>query len=90
VRSKSRTFASGTLRNIGPASSRWLAAVGIHTLADLRKVGVVNAYNLARAQGYNTSLNLLWALQGALTNTRWNALPASVKQDLKRRLKESA
>lgn len=78
------------MRNIGPTSSRWLAAVGIHTLDDLRKVGVVNAYNLVRAQGYNATLNLLWALQGALTDTPWNALPESVKQDLQRRIKESA
>jgi len=78
------------LRNAGPTSSRWLAAVGIHTLDDLRKVGVVNAYNLVRAQGYNATLNLLWALQGALTDTPWNALPESVKQDLQRRIKESA
>jgi DNA transformation protein len=64
--------------------------VGIHTLDDLRKVGVVNAYNLVRAQGYNATLNLLWALHGALTNTRWNVLPEAVKQDLKSRLKETA
>ncbi len=51
---------------------------------------MVNAYNLVRAQGRNASLNLLWALQGALTNTRWNALPESVKQDLKRRIKDCA
>ncbi len=64
--------------------------MGIHTLDDLRKVGVVNAYNLVRAQGCNATLNLLWALQGAMTNTPWNALPESVKQDLIRRIKESA
>lgn len=80
----------GTLLNLGFVSTKWLAAVGIHTLADLRKVGVANAYNLVRAQGYNATLNLLWALQGALTNTRWNALPEAVKQELKRRIKESA
>ena len=76
--------------NLGPVSAQWLAAVGIHTLEDLRKVGVVNAYNLVRAQGYNATLNLLWALQGALTNTPWNALPESIKDELKRRIKESA
>lgn len=78
------------LRNLGPVSTRWLAAVGIHTLDDLRKVGVVNAYNLVRARGYNATLNLLWALQGALTGLTWNKLPEAVKQDLKRRIKESA
>lgn len=76
--------------NIGPASTRWLAAVGIHTLEDLRKVGVVNAYNLVRAQGYNATLNLLWALQGAVTDVHWTEIPDAVKQDLKRRLKDTA
>lgn len=90
ARRKARTADRGALRNIGPVSAGWLAAVGIHTLDDLRKVGVVNAYNLLRAQGHNATLNLLWALQGALTNTPWNALPESVKHDLKRRIKESA
>jgi DNA transformation protein and related proteins len=90
VRDKTRVDARGALPNLGPVSTKWLAAVDIHTLGDLRRVGVVNAYNLVRAQGYNASLNLLWALQGAMTNTPWNALPGSIKQELKRRIKESA
>jgi len=90
VRRKTRVDARGALLNIGPVSTKWLAAVGIHTLEDLRKVGVVNAYNLVRAQGCNATLNLLWALQGATTNTPWHALSESVKQDLLRRIKESA
>jgi hypothetical protein len=56
----------------------------------LGKVGVVNAYNLIRAQGCNATLKLLWALQGAITNSPWNVLPEFIKQDLKRRIKESA
>lgn len=90
MRRKTRAETKGTLPNLGPASTRWLEAVGICTLEDLRKVGVVNAYNLVRAQGYNATLNLVWALQGALTNTPWNALPESIKDELKRRVKESA
>ena len=78
------------MRNLGPKSTQWLAAVGIHTLDDLREVGVITAYNLVTAHGYNTSLNLLWALQGALMDVRWTDVPESVKQDLLQRLKESA
>ncbi len=76
------------IKNIGPVSSRWLAAVGIHTLDDLREVGVLNAYNLVRSHGYNANLNLLWALQGATMNLHWTRIPQSVKQDLRLRLKE--
>jgi DNA transformation protein and related proteins len=78
--------ASGTLRNIGPITGKWLAAVGIHTLDDLKQVGVVNAYNLVKAHGYNASLNLLWALQGALTEMHWTKVPATIRQQLKNRL----
>jgi hypothetical protein len=45
--------------NLGPTSSKWLAAVGIHDRRDLEAVGVINAYNLCKAHGYNVSLNLL-------------------------------
>jgi DNA transformation protein and related proteins len=78
------------MRNFGPKSMQWLAAVGIHTLDDLREVGVITAYNLVTAHGYNTSLNLLWAMQGALMDVHWTKIPESVKQLLKQRLKESA
>lgn len=78
------------MKNIGPVSSRWLAAVGIHTLDDLRGIGALNAYNLVRSHGYNAKLNLLWALQGAIMNLHWTRIPQSVKQDLRLRLKESS
>jgi hypothetical protein len=78
------------MRNFGPKSTQWLTAIGIHTLDDLREVGVITAYNLVTAHGYNTSLNLLWAMQGALMDVHWTKIPESVKQELKQRLKESA
>ena len=83
---KRKTPSSARLRNIGPTSSRWLVAIGIHTLDDLRQVGVVNAYNLVKAHGYNATLNLLWALQGALMGVHWSKVPERVKQQLKARL----
>jgi hypothetical protein len=90
VRRKTRLAISGRLPNLSSVSTQWLAAVGIHTLDDLREVGVITAYNLVTAHGHNTSLDLLWSLQGALTDVRWTDVPESVKQDLKHRFKESA
>lgn len=87
MRRKTRLAISGRLPNLSSVSTQWLAAVGIHTLDDLREVGVITAYNLVTAHGYNTSLNLLWALQGALTDVRWTEVTESVQQDLKRRRK---
>jgi DNA transformation protein len=70
--------------NLGPASSAWLAEVGIHTLADLKKVGAVAAYQMVKKNQKKVSLNLLYALHGALTGVRWDRLTAAEKARLKR------
>lgn len=70
------------LLNIGPKSSQWLHAIGIYTLADLEAMGAVTAYCLIKAQGYNASLNLLYALHGALTGQPWNELSGGTKEQL--------
>jgi DNA transformation protein and related proteins len=78
------------LRNLGAQSSQWLAAVGIETEEDLAQLGAVEAYRRARAAyPERVSLNLLWALEGALLDLPWNALPPEVKDDLRRQLEEA-
>ncbi len=62
------------LRNLGPASRRWLADAGLHTEADLRALGAVVAYARVRALNPKASLNLLWALEGALSNLPWQTV----------------
>ena len=59
------------LPNLGPKSAQMLQAVGIQTLGDLRTLGSVAAYAKAKRAGQRVSLNLLWALEGALTGERW-------------------
>lgn len=54
------------LRNLGPQSERQLAAVGIHSAEELRRVGALEAFVALRRAGSGRSLNLLWALVGAL------------------------
>lgn len=51
-----------------------LAAAGIHSVAQLRRLGAVRAYARVRATGASTSLNLLWALEGALTGLPWQVV----------------
>lgn len=59
------------LLNLGPASASRLAAVGLHTRADLEAVGPVVAYRLARDYfPADVTLNLLYALHGALAGVR--------------------
>jgi len=78
-----RTGTLTALRNLGPASTRWLNAIGVHTRRDLEKLGAVDAYAILRAHGYNASLNLVYAIEGALRDCAWNRLPAKRKAQLK-------
>jgi DNA transformation protein len=59
------------LPNLGPKSQAALAAAGITTVEQLRRLGSVAAYAMAKRAGANVSLNLLWALEGALTGSSW-------------------
>lgn len=69
------------LPGLGPASCRMLMAAGIHSAGELRRHGSVHAYLMVRRSGAKTSLNLLWALEGALTGQHW--------QDVARRQRTS-
>ncbi|MBZ0299577.1 MAG: TfoX/Sxy family protein [Anaerolineae bacterium] len=74
---------SAPLKNIGPKTTSWLEAVGIHTLEDLEAVGVVEAYlRLKAAFPDRVSLNALWGLQGAVMEIPWNQIPEDIKQDI--------
>lgn len=70
------------LLNLGPKSTGWLAHIGIHTCQDLTEMGIVPAYCLLKAQGYPVSLNLLYALYGALHDMPWNKVSPEVKKQL--------
>lgn len=48
-----------------------MTSAGITSVDQLRKLGSVAAYVQAKRSGANVSLNLLWALEGALTGLRW-------------------
>jgi hypothetical protein len=54
------------LQNLGAASSRWLADVGIQSRGDLARVGPVLAYKLVREHEPKANRTLLWCLFGAL------------------------
>lgn len=59
------------LNGLGPKSQEMLARAGINSVAQLRQLGSVAAYAQARAANPGTSLNLLWALEAALTGQPW-------------------
>ena len=48
-----------------------LDAIGIRSPADLAACGAVDAFIACRRIGQPATLNLLWALEGALTDRDW-------------------
>ena len=66
--------APAALPNLGPASMAMLARAGIASLDALRALGAVEAYRRVRQQNPHASLNLLWALEGALTQRPWQVV----------------
>jgi DNA transformation protein len=62
------------LANLGPKSAAILAAVGVRSFQHLRLLGSVAAYVLAKQSGAKVSLNLLWALEGALSGQPWQTV----------------
>lgn len=73
---------SGKIRNIGPKSAAWLRQVGVHTQADLERLGAVETYLRVKRAGFRASLNLLYALEGALTGCHWAELSAERRGEL--------
>ncbi|MBI5919516.1 MAG: TfoX/Sxy family protein [Nitrosomonadales bacterium] len=62
------------LPNFGPKSQQMLAQAGIHTLEQLRELGAVRAYLQVKRSGACSSLNLLWAMEGALSGRHWQVV----------------
>jgi len=54
------------LRNLGPRAETLLAEIGIHSVEALRERGALEAYLELRRRGSMKTLNMLWALVGAL------------------------
>lgn len=70
------------LRNIGPKSAAWLRQVGLRTREEIAGVGAVGAYMRVRRAGFKPSLNLLYALEGALQDCHWQEVPEARRAEL--------
>lgn len=70
------------LRNIGPKSAAWLRQVGLRTPEDLAAAGPLDAFMRVKRAGFKPSLNLLYALEGALCNCHWQEVPEARRQEL--------
>lgn len=61
----------GDLRNLGPASCRWLEEADIHSAGQLRHLGVPLVMHILRQRGVSASMNLAYALEAGLQGRHW-------------------
>jgi len=77
------------MKNLGPKSREWLACIGVNTLDDVAKMGVVETYKRVKAAyPEKMTLNMLWGLQAALLDIPWNELPPDIKEQLRKEVGE--
>lgn len=84
-----RALPIARLANLGPKSAQWLNAIDVRSLRDLEELGSVNAYRLLKDRGYPASLNLVYAIEGALRGMDWNRLPLALKTELRVRVADA-
>ncbi len=70
------------LLNLGPKSAQMLINAGITTPAALRRRGAVAAYVAVKRKNKSASLNLLYALVGALEGMDWKQVQREQKLSL--------
>jgi hypothetical protein len=70
------------LRNIGPKSAAWLRQVGLRTQDEIAAVGTVEAFMRVKRAGFKPTLNLLYAIEGALLECHWQEVPEPRRQQL--------
>lgn len=74
------------LRNLGPQSAQMLQRAGVATPEALRTLGAVDAYIKVLRTGAKPSLNLLWALEGAIHDVPWQEIAHAQRRVLLDRL----
>lgn len=74
------------MRNLGPQSRAWLAGLGIHDTETLRRADPYRVYARLKAQGAPVSLNLLYALIGAIEDRDWREVQRTERSGILLRL----
>lgn len=69
--------------NLGPKTAAWLDAAGIHTRAQVVKLGPIGVCRRLLESGRPVNVLMAYAVEGGLSGTHWNALPAETKQGLR-------
>lgn len=67
------------IKNIGPASAKWLHDIGVFSKEDIEALGVIEVFRALRAQKPNISMNMLWALAAGMQGRDWRELTVKEK-----------
>ncbi len=72
------------MHSLGAATARMLKEVGVNTPQDLRAIGAIEAWRRLRFTfGRRVTRSYLYALESAITETRWNDLSAKRVRELR-------
>lgn len=75
------------LPNLRLATERMLKKAGIKSVEQLEEKGALNAYKAIRdSHSAKVSIELLWALEGAINGTHWSVVPQSRREELENAL----
>ncbi|WP_182025710.1 TfoX/Sxy family DNA transformation protein [Vibrio rotiferianus] len=71
------------LPNLRLATERMLKKAGIDSVTQLEEQGALNAYKaIQETHTASVSIELLWALEGAINGTHWSVVPQSRRDEL--------
>jgi DNA transformation protein len=73
------------LPNLGRVAVAQLEQAGIHTPAQLKRLGSIGAALKLEAAGVSVCASKLSALEGAIRGVRWHSIPADERRALSER-----
>ncbi|PWI35379.1 DNA transformation protein [Vibrio albus] len=77
------------LPNLRLGTERMLKKAGINSVSELKKAGAVSAFKaIQQTHSSQVSLELLWALEGAIEGKHWSVLSKQTRDDLMHQLDE--
>lgn len=75
------------LPNLRLATERMLRKAGIESVEELHEKGSVEAYKaIQQTHSNDVSIELLWALEGAIEGKHWSVIPQNRRDELMQRL----
>lgn len=72
-----------SVRYLGPKSKDTLNALGIMTVGDLKREGVIDTFLKIKRAGFPASLNFVWAMYAGLMNIDFHRVPPEFKDAVK-------